>query len=704
MTEILPAVPSAPKHALDDRAIVDTLHCAVIATDAELRVVAWNRAAEHLYGWSKREVLGRSMRDVLLPAAALADGEDAVAAAKRAGIWSGEHSLLHRDGHVMRVEVTLQPVYDEAGALIGLVGVSEDVTEQRLEAQRTRQITSHLALALEAGGLGTWRWDIATGEALWDAKLEALFGLERGSFDGTFDAYTALLHPDDRDRVLAAVDEAVRHNASYVVEHRVIWPDGSIHWLQGKGQAITDDAGEVVGTMGCVADVTEQMHAAEELEAAITAALGAAERERLSAQRLEFIGQVNDTLARSATRDDVMRNITNLAVPVLGDFCAIYSLPTPDAKVPDTYFAHRDAGVDARLRDAHERMGFDPAVAGVVAHVMRSGEPVYLPRLDETVVGTLELSNTAREMLQELEFASAITVPLIKNRRVTGALQFLNAGTSRSYTAADLALAQAIASRVASTLENRRLGEQQREIAMTLQASLLPTMLPEIPGVDVAVRYWAAGEGTAVGGDFYDVFAVDDGRWAAVIGDVCGTGPAAAALTGLARHTIHASAWHGAAPEEVLAQLNTAVLRCGQRTFCTALYCELVPEPGGVRVSVAAGGHPLPIVRRSYGKCESFGEPGTLLGLFEDTRSSTTSMMLLPDDFVVLYTDGVTDLPPPHALAPEEVCQLIDEAVPTRATADELAAALGEALGSRVPFAERDDDIAVLVLRVARHA
>src|SRR5262249_51166734 len=155
----------------------------------------------------------------------------------------------------------------------------------------------------------------------------------------------------------------------------------------------------------------------------------------------------------------------------------------------------------------------------------------------------------------------------------------------------------------------------------TLQASLLPAMLPEIPRVDIAVRYWAAGEGTSVGGDFYDAFAIDEDRWAAVIGDVCGTGPAAAALTGLARHTIRASAWHGATPGEVLSNLNNAVLQCGQRTFCTALYCELVPHDEGVRFRVAVGGHPLPLRREPHGKCETFGEPGTLLGLIEPSRS-----------------------------------------------------------------------------------
>jgi PAS domain S-box-containing protein len=681
--------------------VIDALHRAVIVSDADGRIVSWNRAAEQLYGWSEHEVLGRALREVLVPAGVHGDAEEIVDTVRGGGdSWDGDFSVLHREGRPLRVHAIVRPVVAASGDVIGLVGVSEDVTERRLEEQRTRQLAEHLALALEAGGLGTWRWDIATGETIWDAKLETLFGLEPGTFDGTYDSYTALLHPDDRHNVLGIVDDAVRERSSYVIEHRVVWGDGSVHWLQGKGEVITDDSGAVVGTMGCVADVTDQMHAAAELERAIQGALDAADRERLSAQRLEFIGHVNDALSQSATRNDVMTNITQLAVPGMGDFCAMYVLPTPDAKLPTVEFAHQDPSVVEHLREMAEGFRSGGAANTIVARVMQTGEPVFVPRVDDEIFAAANPPEQVRDAVRRFGFSSAMIVPLIKNRRIIGALQFVNAEGSRTYTQADLALAMAIASRVASTLENRRLAEQQREIAMTLQASLLPSMLPEIPGVDVAVRYWAAGEGTAVGGDFYDVFGLDERRWAAVIGDVCGTGPAAAALTGLARHTIRASAWHGAPPDEVLAQLNTAVLRCGQRTFCTALYCELAPEPDGVRFAVAAGGHPLPVVQRAHGKCETFGEPGTLLGLFEDSRSTTTSTVLLPDDFVVLYTDGVTDLPPPNALTPEDVCEIIDDALISATTADELAAGLGRALEERIPFAERDDDIALLVLRI----
>ena len=166
--------------------------------------------------------------------------------------------------------------------------------------------------------------------------------------------------------------------------------------------------------------------------------------------------------------------------------------------------------------------------------------------------------------MTSLDLRSAITVAMKKRGRVVGALQFIRSVRSRPYTADDVALAETVAGRIASSLENLRLHERQREIARTLQRSLLPATLPDMPGLDTAVRYWPHGEGSEVGGDFYDIFALEEpGQFAIVLGDVCGTGPAAAALTGLARHTIRDSAWHGDPPATVLAALNRAVRRSG---------------------------------------------------------------------------------------------------------------------------------------------
>lgn len=685
--------------ALTGRAVIDALDRAVIVTSPEGEILLWNLAAVALYGWTEAEVLGRAVVEVLVPAAQrdLADGIMSLVASGES--WRGDFTVSNRDGDPVRVFVTNSPILDRHGQVVGVVGVSEDVAAQRMLERRAEDLAARLGLALEAGGFGTWRWNMQTGETEWDTKLEQLFGLGAGEFDGTFDAYVALLHPEETEAILQTVREAVETKGSYVVDHRVIWPDGTVHWLQGKGRVILDEAGEVMGTIGCTGDVTEQMQVAIEREVLMEAALRAAENERVSRERLEFLGGINDALSRASNRVEVMRNVTRGAVPRLGDWCAIFVLPEADALIPEIEVAHADTEMIAYANELLQRFPYDPEATSGIPAVIRSGQAEFIAEFDEHRIREYDVTEEARDAVRGLELGSAIAVPLLKHGRVLGAMQFVNSESSRRYTADDLALARAVAARIASSLENIRLNEHQRMIATTLQASLLPEVLPEIPGLDLAVRYWATGEGMEVGGDFYDVFEVDDG-WAVVIGDVCGTGPTAASLTGLARHTIRASAWHGAAHEGVLRQVNNAVLRSGRTTFCTALYGTLARTPGGFRLEVASGGHPLPIIRRATGETEILGEPGTLLGVFADSQSVTVSTEIRPGDAVVLYTDGVTDVRPPHELTTDSLQEIVERSG-AASSASEVAERLGSEVSAILPFAKRNDDIALLVLKVS---
>ncbi len=682
------------------RAVFDALGSAVIVTTTDRTILMWNVEAERLFGWSEPEVVGLDISQVLVGPDDQNAADAIMAGVKVGAAWSGDFPVVCKDGSILRVAVVDHPVLRDDGEVVAVVGISVDVTEQRRLEHETAALAEHLALALDAGGLGTWRWDIASGVVHWDSRLEALYGLAPGEFDGTFEAYTARLHPEEASAVLATVREAVAEQRAYVVNHRSVWPDGTVRWLQGKGTVITNGEGVVTGTIGCVADVTEHVLVIEERERSVAAALEAAAQERLSAGRLEFLGQVNDALARAATPADVMRSVTQVAVPTLGEWCSIFVLPEHGGPIPDIEIAHSDPRMVEYARELQTRFPYDPHATTGIPHVIRTGKSEFYPEIDDDVIADADTTDEARDVVRSLRLRSAIAVPLVKRGRVLGALQLVNTESSRVYTDQDLALAEAVANRIASTLENRRLAEHQRLIATTLQASLLPSSLPEIPGVDLAVRYWAAGEGTEVGGDFYDVFEIDDGHWALVIGDVCGTGPRAAALTGLARHTIRAAAWAGASGEDVLRQLNHAIWRSDQSTFCTAAYCELRRSDDGVVFDVTAGGHPLPILRRSDGSNALLGLPGTLLGAFAESSATTCSTQLFSGDAVMLHTDGVTDLPPPYDLSPEAMQAMAVAAAGSSASADGIASALGESIAELLPLAERDDDIALLILRI----
>ena len=191
------------------------------------------------------------------------------------------------------------------------------------------------------------------------------------------------------------------------------------------------------------------------------------------------------------------------------------------------------------------------------------------------------------------------------------------------FTAGDELTLEDLARIGSLAIENARLEERERHIARTLQASLLPLTLPEIEGLDVAARYLAGGEGTVVGGDLYDLFEVDD-EWAFVVGDVCGKGAEAAALTSMVRYTIRAEAVHRAGPGEVLGQLNDAILRqFDDGRFCTVLHGRVRMGRSGAQLAIACAGHPPPLVLTATGSVEPVPCGGRLLGVVPE---------VVPDD------------------------------------------------------------------------
>jgi sigma-B regulation protein RsbU (phosphoserine phosphatase) len=180
-------------------------------------------------------------------------------------------------------------------------------------------------------------------------------------------------------------------------------------------------------------------------------------------------------------------------------------------------------------------------------------------------------------------------------------------------------------------------------LARTLQATFLPPAIVSPPGLDVGGAYRPAGDGSEVGGDFYDVFETGRGTWAVVLGDVCGKGLPAAIVTSLARYTVRAEALRTPYPSAVLASLHDVLVRYHPEQFCTALFASIDRTSEGVRLTVSSGGHHLPIRLRGDGTVDTVGQTGTILGMLDTPRLTDTATILRPGDTVVLYTDGVTE-------------------------------------------------------------
>ena len=237
-----------------------------------------------------------------------------------------------------------------------------------------------------------------------------------------------------------------------------------------------------------------------------------------------------------------------------------------------------------------------------------------------------------------------------------------------------------------------------RLLSQTLQNSLIPPAPPLIPGLDVAGAYRPAGTGEEVGGDFYDVFETGRGGWAVVLGDVCGKGAEAAAVTALARYTIRAAAMRSRRPRQVLAALNQALLLAHADRFCTVVYAAVGRSRGRTRLTVSSAGHPLPIRVGPAHPPAVVGRPGSLLGVLDAPDLADTSVELAPGDAVVFYTDGVAEGRAGNAFyGDERLLRLVGglhaqpAAAITRAVVDDVVAFQG---GSP------RDDIAVVALKV----
>src|SRR4051812_9958277 len=253
----------------------------------------------------------------------------------------------------------------------------------------------------------------------------------------------------------------------------------------------------------------------------------------------------------------------------------------------------------------------------------------------------------------------------------------------------DERMVEGIASQSAIAIENARLYQERTRTAQTLQKALLPPHLPAIDGITHAASYRAAGEGNEVGGDFYDVFPQSDGSYALVVGDVCGKGPQAAAVTALARYTLRAHAVAGLRPSYQLARLNDALLRQHAPGFVTVALARLEHTEHGARVELAVAGHPLPVLFQR-GDATLVGEVGTPLGVIERPDLPEVTLELPPGDLLVFYPDGVTEAAAPQRLLGDrDLAELVRERAPAgpRAVVEHLErTAVANAAG-----APRDD-------------
>ncbi|GAB3818438.1 hypothetical protein GCM10027605_71040 [Micromonospora zhanjiangensis] len=387
---------------------------------------------------------------------------------------------------------------------------------------------------------------------------------------------------------------------------------------------------------------------------------------------LTFLAEASELLAQSLDVDLTMALVPQLVVPRLGQWCAVH---TTDewGRLHLAAATHADESVLPELHELLRQTGPD-SVSARLREATRSGSqvPIGAP-LD------------------------GIAVPLVARGQRLGTLAVGRHQWHR-HDPDEIGVLEDVARRAALAIENARIHAERRRVAQTLQRSLLPPVLPVVDGIGFAAEYVPTGDAAEVGGDFYDVVPLPDGRWLVVVGDVSGKGVQAAAVTGLVRNVIRVLVGDGKPLPELLARLNETLVDRGGGRYCTlALAAVGATRDGRLDLSLHLAGHDRPVLVHADGRARFVGTGGTALGLLDTIASPAADVPLGPGDALVFYTDGVTERRRGRELFGTE--RLREAAEPLAGySADVVAARLrSTAIGFSVESPR--DDIAILVLR-----
>jgi PAS domain S-box-containing protein len=644
----------APWHDLLDRLAV-----AGVVVDRDGTILHANPAVESVLGWAADDLVGQPVA-VLVPERYLR--------AHQAGFdrWAttGESRLGGRllrvparcaDGHERPIEISLSPQAE--GIVIAMLrsrdapldavnAIVLDLVTVLSDDQRTEDAIQALLAAigerLAWDAVNLWVVDDERGlirpVGTWSSRESAFGPFARVSRETTFPKgrglpgtvwATGLPERIERldaqahfPRAQAAAAADLKTGFAFPIERAGVVV-GVIEMFRARPEPIDGDLPDILagigGRLGPYLDraiVAEHRHRAE--------------------QRLRLITRSNELLARWLDYPAPLDDLCNLLVPAVAEVCVIDLVEgTRLRRVGEAY---ADPEFEAAVEQLSELIPIETVNAGPIA-VVRSGETLVYEGVsaDELAEG---LPGVPRDLIERLAPASTLIVPLVGRGHTVGTLCLSHRGGH--FDDDDRRFAEELGRHVGLAVANSQLYEREHAVAAALQQSLLPPRLPEVPGMEIAARYEPGGTRLAVGGDFYDVFEAGEGVWYAVVGDVCGTGAEAAAITSQVRYTARALASRVPGPAALLGEINDRLLDRNDTRFCTAVAARLAALGPATQVTLACGGHPPPVIVDPEGaqlvECQ-----GTLLGVYPDVGHGELTLELAPGRALVLYTDGVTE-------------------------------------------------------------
>ncbi|WP_344490664.1 SpoIIE family protein phosphatase [Streptomyces enissocaesilis] len=713
------------------------IRVAVVQIDRSGAINAWNEDAEELFGYAAEQVTGKQLTDFAAwpHSPGMATG---IADALQLSRWEGSYGVRCADGRTLAVYASHLRVRDTSGepsTVCLLVRDFERAVIQSPQRTPSDSIGGPLSEGRTADPFEVFIGSPAPDDL--DGLLQRTVERSRDMLDA--DSAFLLLATDDETelevRATTGLPSARQRFARVPVEagtgrygsarmpavHEDLTAvPGAVPLLNGTGMRSVVTVplkveGRLTGSLGVAAeapgrysneDALRLQFAADRIALAVESArLG--ELERLRRGSLSFLVEASDLLAGTLDRDQTLALMAQMTVPTLATWCAVYTIADQSSEPYLSFVLHEDEERIDGLKALLSKIAPPEPVPTPGARIWAApGEAAHQAAL-RTSMRSLGLGSTPHlgsGIGTTLATAAAVggetvVLPLVARNRVIGMLT-LGKPTDDHFRQEILELAEDLSRRAALALDNARLYSERMAISQSLQRSLLPPELPHVPNVEVEVIYRAAGEGNEVGGDFYDLFPIRDGAYGFAIGDVCGTGPEAAAVTGLARHALRLLAREGFGGPAVLERLNAAILDEGARSrFLTLLYGELWPqEDGSAVLKVVCAGHPLPLRLRPDGTVEPAAEPQPLLGVMEDLELYEEMVTLDPGDVLLCVTDGVTERREgTRMLGDDGLAEVL--ATCTGLTAGAVASRILRAV-ERFAAEPASDDMAILAMRV----
>ncbi|MCX5609583.1 MULTISPECIES: SpoIIE family protein phosphatase [unclassified Streptomyces] len=531
--------------------------------------------------------------------------------------------------------------------------------------------------SLALNRMGTFDWDLDSGRMFLDPTALEVLDLRPDEFDGTTAGLRPRIPPADEARLEARVAQALKdghsHYGAYVRGRR---RDGTLAWIHIQGHIVRDPGGRPYRVIGILRDAAhdpgEPGAAGEQAE----------DRRRMTG----VVERTTAILAHARTVNDV--------TDVLKDPEALGHLGAVSVMLGVVDGARIHLVAEGQLGSYVPEIEYTRIDAQFpMSEAVRTMQPVYLASREEFQLGYPQLW----PYIEPLSVRSGAYLPLIAQGRPIGALGLLYTRDG-DFTAEERNLLMALGSGIAQSLQRAMLFEQEHDLAEGLQRAMLPRRIPEVPGARIAVRYRSARMGRDIGGDWYDVIPLGEGRVGVMIGDVEGHDTDAAAVMGQLRIVLRAYIAEGHTPGTAMARASAFLRELETDRFATCTYAELDLTTGMLRMVRA--GHLDPVVRRGDGSCHRIQVAGGLpLGLPPREQSGTgsgypvTSLELHPGDTLLLCTDGLIERPgaDPDTGMRELMAAARGGPVDVEELADVLCDLVGDAGGG--------DDMALLVLR-----